>query len=361
MRDAVAVCSPGCAAVLTPDEGMRLLNTSCRGVLNRGRPLRRPLCYCGFRTGRECPRPFLTATVEASARSRANPAQLAAARTAAESACRNLSNGHFGALPTGGWCLEHRRVQTTNGTGIVGHRKGSSGLVEALDWLLKEAGDSSPQSVIEFGAGVGQDATLLLERDPRHRWQGYDGAGNVESVTGGFVCYADMSMPLALRRADWAMAIEAGEHVPREHEGMFVRNLHAHNCVGVVLTWAKLDQGGHGHVNTHDPPYVRSIFHDLGYVWDQAASARMNELWHGSAASDHTPAENRSLQVLRRRVTPTHCRGEELTDTLPCNAADLKCRKPADRFMRRDRVSASAASEVSGDRDAAASCSESLN
>ena len=61
------------------------------------------------------------------------------------------------------------------------------------------------------------------------------------------------------------------------------------------------------------------------------------------------------------RLLNTSCRGEELIDTLPSNAADLKCRKPADRFMRRDRVSASAASEVSGDRDAAASCSESLN
>ena len=305
MRDAVAVCSPGCAAVLTPEEGMRLLNTSCRGVLWRGQRMRRPLCYCGFRTGRDCPRPFLTADVEASARSRADPGQLSAARTAAESACRNRST-HFGALPTGGWCLEHR----ADGTGIVGHRRGSSGLATALDWLLKAAsGTGSPQSVIEFGAGVGQDATLLLERDPQHKWRGYDGAGNVESVTRGFVRFADMSMPLALRRADWAMAIEAGEHVPREHEGMFVRNLHAHNCVGVVLTWAKLDQGGHGHVNTHDPPYVRSIFNDLGYEWDQVASAKMNRLWHGS---DDTPAENRSLQVLRRRrrVAPTNCRGE---------------------------------------------------
>ena len=114
---------------------------------------------------------------------------------------------------------------------------------------------------------------------------------------------------LALRRADWAMAIEAGEHVPREHEGMFVRNLHAHNCRGVVLSWAKLNQGGHGHVNTHDPAYVRAIFHDLGYVWDKAASEKMYALMIGErvAAEPEEPAENRSLQVLRRRVTPAGC------------------------------------------------------
>jgi hypothetical protein len=61
---------------------------------------------------------------------------------------------------------------------------------------------------------------------------GFDGAGNVEEVTGGFVRFADLSLPLQMPRADWVVALEVGEHIPSAFEPTFVRNLHAHNCRG---------------------------------------------------------------------------------------------------------------------------------
>ena len=48
------------------------------------------------------------------------------------------------------------------------------------------------------------------------------------------VGFVDLTLPsLALER-DWVVSLEVGEHIPREHEYTFLRNLHAHNCVGVL-------------------------------------------------------------------------------------------------------------------------------
>ena len=61
------------------------------------------------------------------------------------------------------------------------------------------------------------------------------------------------------------VSLEVGEHVPPMFEGMVLRNLHAHNCRGLVLSWAKLRQAGHGHVNNHMPEYIAAKLHALGY------------------------------------------------------------------------------------------------
>lgn len=52
-----------------------------------------------------------------------------------------------------------------------------------------------------------------------------------------------------------------------------MRNLDAHNRCGLIVSWAALNQGGSGHINTHDPRYMRSLLEDLGYVYDDAWSA----------------------------------------------------------------------------------------
>ena len=53
------------------------------------------------------------------------------------------------------------------------------------------------------------------------------------------------------------MALEVAEHVPNLHEEQLVRNLHAHACRGVILSWAILGQAGTSHVNNHDKACAR--------------------------------------------------------------------------------------------------------
>ena len=61
-----------------------------------------------------------------------------------------------------------------------------------------------PLSIVDLGAGVGQLGAVLRSRFPEDaRWQGWDGAGDVEEYTRGLVSFVDLTMPLALPRADW--------------------------------------------------------------------------------------------------------------------------------------------------------------
>lgn len=99
-------------------------------------------------------------------------------------------------------------------------------------------------SVNDFGAGIGQYGREL--RQEGLDWRGFDGAGDIVEYTDGFVRFADLTIPLALPRADWVVSLEVGEHVPREHTLMFIRNLHAHNRCGVLLSWACC-HNGHQH------------------------------------------------------------------------------------------------------------------
>ena len=62
------------------------------------------------------------------------------------------------------------------------------------------------------------------------RYSAYDGAGNVERVSGGFTSFVDLTVPVSLPRADWVLVLEVGEHVPSALEEVLVRNVHAHNC-----------------------------------------------------------------------------------------------------------------------------------
>ena len=145
-------------------------------------------------------------------------------------------------------------------------------IVAYLDRLLRGSEGPSFLSVADFGAGVGQYGHALRSIDARHRWTGYDGAGNIEEATGGYVGWFDLTVPLSLPRADWVLSLEVGEHIPPEHEMMMVRNLHAHNCRGVVLSWAYLGKYGVGHVNNHGRAYLIPLFEELGYRHNRAAS-----------------------------------------------------------------------------------------
>ena len=119
-------------------------------------------------------------------------------------------------------------------------------------------------------------------------------------VCAGFVSWFDLTLPLSLRRADWVVSLEVGEHVPNAHEGMVVRNLHAHNCFGVLLSWAALGQVGHQHVNNHRQAYVVETLEGLGYFYDEPRSQAMR-------ANMTLPWLRKNLMLFRRWRRVTGC------------------------------------------------------
>eukprot|EP00931_Biecheleriopsis_adriatica_P066632 TRINITY_DN40940_c0_g1_i1.p1 TRINITY_DN40940_c0_g1~~TRINITY_DN40940_c0_g1_i1.p1 ORF type:complete len:157 (-),score=11.07 TRINITY_DN40940_c0_g1_i1:158-628(-) len=132
-----------------------------------------------------------------------------------------------------------------------------------VDSLEKLTASSNTHSISDFGGG----------RVPSLQYNTYDGAGNIVSFTHGFLNYFDLSMPVALPKTDWVISFEVGEHIPNMYEGMVIRNLHYHNCNGIVLSWAVIRQGGWNHINCHSNDYLIGIFSDLGYIHDKSTSS----------------------------------------------------------------------------------------
>lgn len=275
---------------------------------------------CGV--DRDCPRSYNLARVNGSA-AQWDPFDASARRhlmerrQSAKAACR-LQDGNDAGRWTksgpritheGGWCLSSRNTTDVrlphNQSYLLPlhHVRADPGIVEGL-LQLQQSVHGRRVSFNDFGAGVGQYGHALLSRSPKLRWRGYDGAGNIDSFTSGFVDWFDLSLPLALPRSDWLISLEVGEHVPHMLEEMVVRNLHAHNCRGVVLSWATLGQGGHFHVNNHGAEYLTSIFVGLGYYRNEELTSMMR-------TKAHRPWFRSNLMVFERHHPIMACRGEE--------------------------------------------------
>lgn len=175
-----------------------------------------------------------------------------------------------------------------------GHAPASPSMLELLYQFVEKEGISS---LSDFGAGLGQYGMDLERKYPKTLlYRGYDGAGDVEVYTQGFLRFFDLSIPLNLPVSDWVMSLEVGEHIPSHLEGMVIRNLHAHNCKGILLSWGTPGQGGLNHINLHDNQYLIDIFQELGYYHDVQESNHFRENFGEESSWFET-----SFMVLRRQ------------------------------------------------------------
>jgi hypothetical protein len=209
---------------------------------------------------------------------------------------------------TGGWCLKNEKsriIKLPNNQSyslpIPWHCAADDLILEQLDLLLNQK-NGKYLSLIDFGAGVGQYGHALLAKDSNHRYMGYDGAGDVEKYTHSFVSFFDFTIPLSLPRADWLLCLEVGEHIPHEEEGKMIRNLHAHNKKGIILSWGVLGQDGHHHINNHSKEYLIKIFTQLGYFHDEMMSDAFSTAAPGKTYNNYWPWFRKSLMIFRRKV-----------------------------------------------------------
>jgi len=47
----------------------------------------------------------------------------------------------------------------------------------------------------------------------------------------------------------WILSLEVAEHIPAQFESIYIDNLVKHAKEDIILSWAKLGQSGHSHVN----------------------------------------------------------------------------------------------------------------
>jgi hypothetical protein len=203
---------------------------------------------CGF--NRDCPRDYDLSAILDAPDARLAEQRQADAANASRAGCTGDGTR---ILDDGGWCLapndavaERRGEPLTSDSADVAynvalnHIRPASSLLSALSRILSSGNGSL--ALNDMGAGVGQLGHALKAVHPELDYQGYDGAGNVEAFTSGYVRFRDLSLPAAIPPKAWAVCSEVGEHIPHRLEAQFVANLHHANCRGLVLTWAVLGQ-----------------------------------------------------------------------------------------------------------------------
>ncbi len=205
-------------------------------------------------------------------------AQLVASKQRAVSLRRQvgeLSCRLNGIGPTGGFCLDVGRMH------VGGNELWTPALADALA-VLFEGG-----SLLDLGAGLAHfeahwDSRGLIGRsDGIESVRMFDGAENVELVTGGRVRFADLTEPLEdVPPADWVLSLEVGEHIAAGNATRaFIRNLHEHNRKGIVVSWGVPGQGGHFHVNNLASDEVVRLFLEAGsYEFDKPTSLHLRRV-----------------------------------------------------------------------------------
>jgi hypothetical protein len=73
------------------------------------------------------------------------------------------------------------------------------------------------------------------------------------------------------------MSLEVAEHIPSTTTDTFLDLLIRLNKHGIILSWAKVGQAGHGHINAKNEDEVIEIMKKKGYVIDDWSKRFMEE------------------------------------------------------------------------------------
>ena len=160
----------------------------------------------------------------------------------------------------GGWCS---KISGKNSS----EHKTDVPLSKALSKFL------SGKKVASFGDGPGVYKELLLKYGEVLSYDSFDGAPYTEETTNKVVKFLDLSVPIYhLNKYDWVMSLEVAEHIPAKFEHIYIDNLVRHAKEGVILSWAKIGQGGHSHINNRDFEYVKQKMEEKGFKHDAKSS-----------------------------------------------------------------------------------------
>jgi len=141
--------------------------------------------------------------------------------------------------------------------------------------LCKFLSEEKAQSIADFGCGMGKYVQTIRQQ-LNIACDGFDGNPDTPALSKGTCQVQNIAVSFRLRRQyDFVMSLEVGEHLPKDSEEVFIDNLIAHAKKGIVLSWAKKGQGGHGHINEQDAAYIKEIFAKKGWENDAVAERRL--------------------------------------------------------------------------------------
>lgn len=140
--------------------------------------------------------------------------------------------------------------------------KYDSPLNKELVNILKEI---NCKSIVDLGCGPGLYSKVFVTEN--FDCQCYDGNPYTPEESDNLCSVLDLSEPFNLdKKYDCVLSLEVGEHIPKQYESIFINNLLNHSNKSIVLSWATIGQGGHGHVNEQPNNYIENLFTPHGYT-----------------------------------------------------------------------------------------------
>lgn len=166
---------------------------------------------------------------------------------------------------TGIWNIEEAKVE---------HAFDKKLAIELTKILPKE------EKVVDLGCGRGDYLSLLQFNG--FDCVGYEGTPDIKSIASfPFINQADLSKEIETEKGT-VLCFEVSEHIPKEYEDVFLRNVVNASTGLIIISWAVKGQGGHGHVNEQDAGYVINKFKELGYWFNDGYSKHLrlfSSLW----------------------------------------------------------------------------------
>ena len=184
----------------------------------------------------------------------------------------------------------------------TGHGHGSC---QSLKPMLEKYLDKE-SCIIDMGCGLGDYINYL--NLVGFEVYGCDGTPNIDKCSIYHPVHeADLTQSLDTQVTfpkGNVISLEVGEHIPKEHEHMFIKNITEYCNDTLILSWALPGQGGHGHYNEQPNEYVIQKIEAQGLKFDAPSTLKFrNELQE--LMMDHRPDNSwgfflRTLMIFRR-------------------------------------------------------------
>lgn len=144
------------------------------------------------------------------------------------------------------------------------HHQFDNVLASAISILLKE---NNIKNVIDIGCGLGLYTKTLL--DNGINCDGFDGNPYTPQLTNNLCRVLNISEKVDYdKNYDAVLCLEVGEHIPKDKQDIFIKNLIDTHAKLIILSWAVPNQGGDGHVNELTNDKVIEIMNSKNYGLD---------------------------------------------------------------------------------------------
>lgn len=133
------------------------------------------------------------------------------------------------------------------------------------------------KTVVDLGCGLGKYCPIISKKSKI--CDQFDGAVNIEEVTDGKIKYLNLAEPIKFECSyDVVMSIEVAEHIPKLYEEIYVSNL-IKCCKEILLvTWSRIGQAGHFHVNNKNREDVIKLLEGKGLKYNSNITYELKKI-----------------------------------------------------------------------------------